>query len=220
MRLVLEIYQKILLTNETFSLIKMKILDLFSGTGSVSFQAEKLGYEVVSLDISNQYHEPTILIDIMEWKYESIPSNTFDVIWASPPCQTFSVVNRLHYTKEEQQQRIEKYGLPLLRKTQEIINYFQPSLWIIENPCGMMKDYLEHQPYIIDYCRYADFGYRKRTHIWTNHHCFQPLQCQKKCSSMEGNRHKKQITWTRGISMQERYRVPYTLIKELLGDSV
>ena len=43
----------------------MKLLELFSGTGSVGKVARELGYEVVSLDLKNA----DINSDIMKWDY-------------------------------------------------------------------------------------------------------------------------------------------------------
>ena len=59
----------------------MRVLDLFSGTHSVGKVASALGYEVVSLDLS----DATICCDIMEWDYKAAFSEGyFDIIWASP----------------------------------------------------------------------------------------------------------------------------------------
>jgi len=43
----------------------MRILDLFSGTGSIPKEI-RADDECVSVDISADLHEPTILVDIME----------------------------------------------------------------------------------------------------------------------------------------------------------
>ena len=48
----------------------MRVLDLFSGTGSIPKQLKDED-ECVSVDISNELHEPTILVDIVEWDYKS-----------------------------------------------------------------------------------------------------------------------------------------------------
>ena len=46
----------------------MRILELFSGTGSVGKVAREMGHQVVSLDISNKY-KPDICADIMDIDY-------------------------------------------------------------------------------------------------------------------------------------------------------
>ena len=88
-------------------------------------------------------------------------------IWASPPCNTFSKmrlsnVGRYGVTMETIQQDISLIGLPILRRTEEIIDYFKPSLYFIENPqTGRMKDYIDRPYYDVDYCKYSDWGMRK-----------------------------------------------------------
>ena len=112
---------------------------------------------------------------------------------------------------------MEARGLPIVRKTEEIIKYFNPSLWIIENPSGgKMKDYLKHLPhYDIDYCMYSDWGYKKPTRIWTNKEGFNAKKCNRQCGNMEGNKHKTTLSnSSRNINM--RYRVPPQLIEDLL----
>ena len=61
----------------------MKILELFSGTGSIGKVSVKYGFDVVSLD---RDMEATIKTDIMDWDYKVHPPGYVDIIWASPPC--------------------------------------------------------------------------------------------------------------------------------------
>ena len=173
----------------------MKLLELFSGTGSVGKVAKTLGWEVVSLDLKNA----DINCDILEWDYTIYPTGYFDVIWASPPCNTFSFlrasnIGRNGFTKQKIQDDIDNIGLPILRKTEEIIDYFQPKYYCIENPqTGKMKEYITKPYYDVDYCKYADWGYRKRTRIWTNITGFVPKICKRDCNSMDGTTHKINI---------------------------
>ena len=62
-----------------------RLLELFSGTGSVGRQWDG---EVVSVDIAGD--EPTHRADILEWDYTFYDPNHFDVVWASPPCTQYS----------------------------------------------------------------------------------------------------------------------------------
>ena len=58
----------------------MRVLELFSGTHSVGKVASALGYEVVSLDLS----DATICCNILEWDYKAAFSvGHFDIIWAA-----------------------------------------------------------------------------------------------------------------------------------------
>ena len=79
----------------------MKLLDLFTGTGSIANVARDLGFEVVSLDIDPKCN-PDICADITEFDYQSqFEPGSFDIIWASPPCQTFSCARKCNIGRQD-----------------------------------------------------------------------------------------------------------------------
>ena len=82
----------------------------------------------------------------------------------------------------------------MLNRTFEIIDYFQPKHWFVENPhTARTKDYIHDKPFfVVDYCMYG-MPYRKRTNIWTNLKSFEPLLCDKKCSGWDGKKHKVRV---------------------------
>jgi len=215
----------------------MNCLELFSGTHSFGKCCESLGYDVVSLDIDGR---ATINKDILLWDYKVYPKDHFDIIWASPPCDRYSHLNyswigrkpkRLNgevLTHEILNKEIQEAD-KLVIKTLEIINYFKPEVWFIENPnTSRLKD----RPcmrglnyYIVDYCRYADYGYKKRTRIWTNRKNFKPLLCKKECGQvLDNGSHITDVCWLSGSYKNKkqrldlRHRVPPNLIYSLLLD--
>ena len=53
---------------------QMRLLELFSGTGSIGRAFEALGWEVTSLDLEG---EPTIRCDILDWDHTAFVSGHF-----------------------------------------------------------------------------------------------------------------------------------------------
>ena len=159
----------------------MKLLELFSGTGSVGKVAKDIGFEVVSLDLKNA----DINCDILNWDYTQYPIKHFDMIWASPPCTEYSRAKTVGVRKIAEANKI-------VLKTIEIIKYFQPTVFFIENPqTGLLKNqpFMDEFSYVdVDYCMYG-FNYRKRTRLWNNLVHFQAKKCDRNCGKMIGNRH-------------------------------
>ena len=207
----------------------MRILELFSGTGSIGSAFASAGWEVVSLD-SDPKTDATIHEDILTWDYTTYPPAHFDAIWASPCCTHYSCARRGAKTPR---------NLPLadslVLRTQEIINYFNPRVWFIENPqTGLLKDrpFMVGIPFCdVDYCAYCDWGYRKRTRLWNNVD-FQGKACPGPgiCQNMEGERHKNTAQQGRNnsktglygehFSTQNLHRIPLNLCHEILGASL
>jgi len=211
----------------------MKCLELFSGTHSVGKVLESKGYEVVSLDLKGA----TINCNILEWDYTKYAKDYFDYIHASPPCDTFSHCRKswigrklkahpdVVFTKELLLKDQEEIGVPILNKTLEIIKYFNPKYFTIENPAtGDMKNYITDIPFTdVDYCMYG-LPYKKRTRIWNNFG-FVGEKCNRECGYFIDGRHtsncghpnKKftsKINNFHNTSLRERYRIPEKLIEK------
>ena len=126
----------------------MKLLELFSGTGSVGKDAKDYGFDVVSLDLKNA----NINCNILEWNYKQFKKNDFDVIWTSPPCIEYNIAKTTGVRKIDEANEI-------VLKTIEIIDYFKPKVWFIENPqTGLLKkqsftDKFKYND--VDYCKYG-----------------------------------------------------------------
>ena len=58
----------------------MRALVLFCGTGSVDRAFERLGREVISVDILAKF-KPTHVANIIDWDYTQYPKDHFDFCW-------------------------------------------------------------------------------------------------------------------------------------------
>ena len=143
------------------------MLDLCCGTGSVGDVFEQAGFTVISVDREERY-QPTILTDILTWDYRNAfcPDIHFEVISCGPPCTEFSVAKTLG-------KRDLDLADSLVLKCLEIVEFFQPTFWFLENPRGgLLKSrwYMEGIPFVdVDYCQFSDWGYQKPTRIWGSH---------------------------------------------------
>ena len=167
----------------------MRILELFSGTGSVGQVFGEEGWEVISLDCDPRT-TPTIVEDIRLWDHSVYPRGYVDMVWASPCCTHYSIARKRAKTP-----RNLDWADSLVLRTLELIDYFSPSVWFIENPAtGYLKtrSFMAGLPYAdVDYCCFSNWGYRKRTRLWNNLGLVGRL-CPGKglCPNMDGIRHK------------------------------
>ena len=199
-----------------------KALDLFSGTGSVSNRLRQLGYEVVSVDI-NPRCKPSILTDILKWKFQNqFPPGYFEVVVASPPCEEYSQAKT---TKPRQFFHADQ----CVQKTLQIVRYFQPRVWWLENPrFGHLRNrpFMHGVPYCdVDYCQFSDWGYKKPTRIWGKSEnsklpprLCDPNVCPNCVNNSEGRKvHKEPLG---GIHMrmspEQKGRLPLRLVDYLL----
>ena len=184
----------------------IKVLELFSGTKSVGKVCDSLGWKSVSVDLLLPAdHE----VDILQFDYKQYPKDYFDIIWASPPCTEYSNLQNcwigrkkkdgIIVTKEIIEEKMNESD-KLILKTLEIINYFDCEYWFMENPqTGKLKDreVVKGLPfYDIDYCMYSDWGYKKRTRIWTNKKDWNNLICDGSgsCGNMIETQHKLNVS--------------------------
>ena len=204
---------------------KLKLLELFKGTGSVGKAAKRKGMEVKSLDFLEKY-KPDILADMLTWDYKKwSQENSFipDLIWASPPCNTFSP---LAYPLKERNTKTAtpysaraKQGTQILYRTLEVIRHFQKLnpklLFVIENPRGMMRMDAKMKKLPMEtttYCAYGDFK-RKPTDFWNNLPNGLTLKPLGPCPNPE-----KVVRVDKLKTIEERYSIPQRLMTKLLTE--
>ena len=205
----------------------LRLLELFKGTGSVGKAAMRLGMDVRSLDFLEKY-KPDILADMLTWDYKKWWEEnkwTPDLIWASPPCNTFSP---LAYPLKERNTKTAtpysaraKQGTQILYRTLEAIKFFKSKnpnlLFIIENPRGMMRNDKKMRELPLDtttYCAYGDFK-RKPTDFWSNLPNGLTLKPVGPCPNPE-----KVIRVDKLKTIEERYSIPQRLMTKLLTEMI
>ena len=132
----------------------MKVLELFAGSRSVGKIAEELGMEVFSSDLT-PFDGIHYAVSILDFDVTKVPFQP-DVIWASPDCTTWSLATGGKYRSKieiygKQNERYEKsvIGNKMVCRVIEILKYFKPKSWFIENPRGLMC----HFPPLIDFIK-------------------------------------------------------------------
>ena len=148
---------------------KMKILELFAGSRSIGKAAESLGLEVFSSDLES-FEGIDYAVDILDFQTSKLPFKP-DIVWASPPCTSYSVAAISHHRPHGKQMSdfAAKSDL-MVKKTLAIIKELSPKFWYIENPRGMLRkqDFMSGLPRTtVWYCTYGDTR-AKPTDIWSN----------------------------------------------------
>ena len=203
-----------------------KVLELFAGSRSIGKVADELGYEVFSVDINN-FEGIDLVKDIEFLTKEDIPFIP-DVIWASPPCTTYSIAAIGHHRdmgkpKTDFAAKSDRLVLNTLKLIKEYnCKYF------IENPRGYLRkmDFMLGIPKTtVWYCTYGDTR-AKPTDIWSNHiySLFNVNGWKPRAICFNGNTNchhqpapRGSRTGTQGMKNNyERSKVPYELCKEIL----
>ena len=219
----------------------MKTVELFSGTGSFSQVALELGHSIKTYDWADSADE---LADGTHTKCDILNRNihypkAIDVLWASPPCEGFSVAaigKNWHKDTNEPKTESAKLGMKILDRTVELIKEINPTWWWLENPRGKMRKKIEgvfneygysidcgllssgmirvHQ-HTVTYCQYGDER-MKPTDIWTNAPWWKPKPPCENGSPCHVKAPRGSQTGTQGIKgARDKSRIPKELFIEI-----
>jgi hypothetical protein len=211
----------------------MKLLECFAGSRSCGNVADRLGWDVFSIDIT-PFDKINLVADMEFITQADIPFVP-DVFWASPVCTTYSIAAISHHRNGTVPvSEFAKKSDRVLNNTIKLINdclVWNPNMkFFIENPVGMMRKMPIMKQFdrtTVTYCKYGDTR-MKPTDIWSNHiekgflnvGAWRPLpKCyngNKKChheSAPRGSR-----TGTQGLKNDyERSKIPEQLIIDIFN---
>lgn len=195
----------------------MKILEIFCGTKSFGKVCEESGHEVFTVDFNPKF-KPDIVADMLYFNKKSLPKEwrKSDVLWCSPPCQTFSLSGNSMFMGFPTTSK-SYIGLALAYKCIELIRELKPKYWIIENPRAGLRTVWFMKPLnrtTVSYCQYG-FNRMKPTDIWNNFE-FEG-RCCKNGASCHESAPRGSKTGTQGEKSSElRGVIPEQLCREIL----
>jgi len=133
------------------------ILSLFDYSGIWSQPYRNAGYKITQIDIK-------LGSNILDYNYTL--NNVYGIL-AAPPCTDFSLAGSRYFKEKDADGRTAK-SLELVYKTLEIIEYYQPHFWVVENPMsriGKLVPQLGSIKYKFHPYHHGD-PYQKTTWLW------------------------------------------------------
>lgn len=135
------------------------ILSLFDYSGNWCKPYKDAGYQTYQVDIK-------LDIDILQLEKSCFPFEKCHGILAAPPCTDFASSGAQYWAQKDLDGRTEQ-SLKLVDKTLEIVSWFNPSWWALENPVGRLSKLRPHlgNPWYFQPHWYGD-AWTKKTGLW------------------------------------------------------
>jgi hypothetical protein len=193
-------------------------LILFAGKNKAKVVFEKAGYKTYSVDANPKFNSD-LTGDVMEMRMDQVPFKPY-VIIASPPCPCFSVAGFAKHWDNQGRPKTAKAvrSIGNVLATLDIVSYFKPKYYFIENPVGLLRKMpfmQSHKRVTVDYCQYGSRA-RKPTDIFTNIEGWTPKRCHNGATCHESSP-RGTTGGVQGMSnAEERAIIPKKLCEEIL----
>lgn len=125
------------------------ILDLCGGTGSWSRPYKDAGYDVRLITLPEN--------DVLTY---TPPENIYGIL-AAPPCTEFSTAKKWDIPRDLEN------AMTIVNTCKKIINASNPKFYAIENPAGLLKNFIGKPQYTFQPWWFGD-PWTKRTCLWGN----------------------------------------------------
>ena len=161
----------------------------------------------------------------MSWDYTQYPIGHYDIIYASPQCTAFSRANPHPVVSEVE------HAVDVVKRCFQIIQYFQPVVWLLENPVNRLQDmpFMQQYRQYLQTTSYCLFGtrYRKDTNLWSNidvclHRCVGSTTCKFKTqwgfheeTAQTGSTRLANGALVQGTHPQRVQQMPFALLQHL-----
>jgi site-specific DNA-cytosine methylase len=204
----------------------MIIYDFYSGTGSSTQAFEDAGHTVIKVELDEYFEADERDILELSAEYLIAKYGKPDFIWASPPCQKFSVASLWKYWEGGRNGSVPKHpavyeAIDLVKHTIKLMQDCNPTYgWIMENPRGMLRkqDFMQdHKRWTVTYCQYGDTR-MKPTDVWGTISNWSPRpMCKPRGECHESSPAGTNAGGTGKLkNARLRSMVPYELGKEIL----
>jgi hypothetical protein len=146
----------------------LKVLDLFAGLRGWSDPFKARGHETFSVDFDKKF-DVDLHMDITKMLPDALPWKP-DIVLASPPCETFSMMSvGTHWTHDHQPKSDKaRMTLGILDRTFALITMLDPHFFVIENPRAKLRK-MPHMRFLqrrtVTYCQFGE-NRMKPTDLW------------------------------------------------------
>lgn len=134
------------------------ILSLFDYSGNWPKFYKENGYDVLQVDIK-------LDLDVLKLEKADLPDTLYGIL-AAPPCTDFAGSGAQYWKVKDSDGRTNA-SLALVDKTLEIVSWYDPKFWVIENPVGRLSTLRPQlgKPWYFQPNWYGD-PYTKKTGLW------------------------------------------------------